>query len=543
MVSNIYQKTIRSAVLSKDKSGNAIIKITFAFNAEDLAKVRTLPNRKYNPNEKFWTTPATPEIVEKLKEWNYILSPELLQLIPPTIVKSVSEYKKLNIPGLQKELFPFQHQGVAFLESKRGRALIADEMGLGKTVQALAYLQLHPEQRPVLIIVPASLKLNWKREAETWMSAPNVEILSGSTPYSISGQIVIINYDIFHYWVDKLRKYPFTTMILDEVHYIKNSQAGRTKAVKKMGKSIAHIMALSGTPIVNRPIEAFNALQLINPTIIPDFWKYTQRYCGAKHNGFGWDFSGATNTQELHEILTGSVMIRRLKKDVLKELPDKIYTYIPIPLTNETVYRAAESDFIKYLKSTKGQEAADRASLAVSFTKGEALRQLAGEGKLEAAINWIEDFLEEDGKLVVFAIHRFVIDALMNKFYNKAVKVDGSVSLTERQRAVDRFQTDPDCRLFVGNVKAAGVGLTLTAASSVAFLELPWTPGDLSQAQDRCHRIGQKSAVNIYYLLVPDSVEERIALILDIKQEILSSVLDGRPAEMDTLLTELIKQY
>jgi SWI/SNF-related matrix-associated actin-dependent regulator 1 of chromatin subfamily A len=245
-------------------------------------------------------------------------------------------------------------------------------------------------------------------------------------------------------------------------------------------------------------------------------------------------------------------MIRRKKEDVLKDLPDKVRSFIPIQLHNEKEYRKAEADFITYIEEVKGKEAAEKASKAETMVSIEGLKQLAVKGKLVEAIEWIENFLESGEKLVVFTVHHFVIDALMAKFSyidkthklaDRVVKVDGSVSMTDRQRAVDTFQNNPNCRLFIGNIKAAGVGITLTASSNVVFLELPWTPGDVTQAEDRCHRIGQKESVNIYYLLATGTIEEEIALLLDKKRKVLDAVTDGIETNQETLLKELIRMY
>ena len=195
------------------------------------------------------------------------------------------------------------------------------------------------------------------------------------------------------------------------------------------------------------------------------------------------------------------------------------------------------------MKGVYGEEAAEKASAAVTLTAIEKLKQLAVQAKLDHALNWIADFLDSDEKLVVFAVHKFVIDAIMERFKNVAVKLDGSVSGTDRQLVVDKFQDDAKTRLFVGNIKAAGIGITLTAASNVAFLEFPWTPGDLSQGEDRCHRIGQKFTVNVYYLLAQNTIEETIALLLDEKRKVLDKVLDGIDTDEGSLLTELIANY
>ncbi len=448
------------------------------------------------------------------------------------------------IPGLKRPLYKFQLEDVLWLEQKDGRALNASEMGLGKTAQALAWLQLHPEKRPAVVVVPASLKLNWAKEARMWLQNPGVQVLHGSKPNTpITGDIIIINYDILNGWFGALQKIKARVLIADEVHFIKNSKAQRTKAVLALGKGVPHIIGLSGTPIVNRPVEAINAIKLVDTTVIGSPWKFKQRYCGAYHNGWGWDFSGATNTEELHEKLVNTIMIRRKKADVLTDLPDKIRSFLPMELDNTREYDKAENDFVEWVRGIKGDKAAERVSNAEQLAKIEALKQLAVKGKLKQAISWIRDFIDTDGKLVVFAVHKFVIDALMKEFGDLAVKVDGSVTGQARQDAVDRFQEDDSCRLFIGNVKAAGVGLTLTAASNVAFLELPWAPGDVSQAEDRCHRIGQKDSVSIYYLLAAGSIEEQIAKLLDKKRKILDKVLDGEETDAGSLLGELMDSY
>lgn len=538
---------VKTATMAVNKYGERVIRIRFPYNVRMIDNVRTLPGRQYHGEDKCWSAPVYNETLDRLIEWGFVLSSELQEFRMKTQIKT-QKIKKLNgIPGLKGgELYPFQKEGVAFIEHNKGRALIADEMGLGKTIQALGWLQLHPEVRPAVIIVPASLKLNWLREIHKWMpvAESKVKVLSGTTTYPLKGvEIVIINYDILADWYPTIRALNPQLLITDECHYYKSNQARRTKVLKVLAKGIPHFIALSGTPIVNRPIEVYNAIRIIEPGLFPDAWKYAQRYCNARYNGFGWDFNGATNTKELHDRLVGSIMIRRLKKDVLKDLPDKVRSYVPMELTNSEEYNRAERNFIAFIRSTKGEEAARKASGAETLTEIETLKQLAVAGKLKPAKDWIQDFIDVDGKLVIFAVHRFVIDDLMKTFGKLAVKIDGSTSQIERQRAVDEFQTNNDVRLFVGNIQAAGIGITLTAASNVVFLELPWTPGALVQAEDRCHRIGQKDSVNIHYLLASGTIEEKIAQLIDHKRRILDSVLDGTVTEQESLITELIKDY
>lgn len=529
-----------------------VLKVTFPFNFEDIDRVKTLIDRRYIASMKCWTCKIDIHNIAKLKAWGFTLSDSVDDIlrrrdasVGGDVEITVNTVKPIKVPGLKKKLFPFQEIGVGFIEEKNGRALIADEMGLGKTVQALAWLQLHPELKPVVIVVPASLKLNWLQEAHKWMTDRKVTILSGKTSYPLStkSDILVINYDVLSSWVDALIKVVPKVLIMDEIHAIKNSTTKRTKAVKKLAKGITHVIGLSGTPIVNRPIEAYNALTIINSAAIPNFKQYTKRFCAAKYNGYGWDFTGASNTDELHKLLVHAFMIRRKKSDVLKDLPDKLKSFVPMELDNQDVYDDAEADFIAYLKATKGKAAADKAAGAEALTKIETLKQLAVQGKMKQVIDWVDNFLDSDQKLVLFGVHKSAIDIIMREFGSLAVKIDGSVSMNERNKAVERFQSDPNIRLFVGNIQAAGVGLTLTTASNVAFMELPWTPGALVQAEDRCHRIGQKDSVTIHYLLAAGTIEEKIALLLDGKRKILDAVLDGEKTSEKSLLSELMKSY
>lgn len=548
------------------------LEIRFDFDWEVLVFIKSLPGRRFRDDQrgKYWTVPFAVESLERLRDagW-FTLCPE-----SQTALKGGKEglgkaALSIKVKGLKKALFPFQEEGVAFLEQRRGRALIADEMGLGKTIQALAYLQLHPELRPAIILCPAHLKLNWMQEARATMSGKlNIQVLFGTdNSQPLTGDIIIINYDILPNkyetvkdpigkkkmkeiertgWVDYLIDLKPKVLIFDEAHYIKSNSAQRTKATKKLSKKIPHVIALSGTPIVNRPIEGFNIVQVIDKAIFPNFMTYAKRYCDAKHNGFGWDYSGAANKEELHLKLTQSVMIRRKKADVLKELPDKIHSFVPMGISNSREYNKAEQAFMDYLTETKGTKAAQAAEKAKHLVKIEALKQLAIKGKMDQAIEWIKDFVDSsngDGKLIVFAVHQKTISRLMDSFKGNAVKVDGGLSAEKRNEAVQAFQNNPAIKLFIGNIQAAGTGLTLTAASSVAFLELPWTPGELVQAEDRAHRIGQKNTVNIYYLLAANTIEEKIAELLDEKKKVLDAILDGKDVEEVQLITELIKSY
>jgi len=527
-------------------SGKQGIKITFGFDRDLVEKVKTLPGRRFH-NEgpsKYWTCPLSIDAAEALREWGFELDEGLQDFLQQSKVSVEEQSEDIEIPGLQEELYPFQRQGVAFLEARNGRALLADQMGLGKTAQALAWLQLRQDVRPAIIVCPASLKLNWQKEAYKWMNAPNTQILSGTKASEpIIGEILIINYAILSNWLEALQAVSPEALILDEAHFIKNAQAKRTKATKRLAKGVPHVLALTGTPIVNRPIEGYNALKLVDETVVPSFWTYAKKFCAAYHDGFGWNFKGASNTQELSEKLNSTVMLRRRKEDVLKDLPPKSYAYTPFDISNRKQYDRASRDFVQWLAEQGHRDKAERASNAETLARIEGLKQLAVKGKLEQAKEWVENFLDSNGKLVLFATHKEVIDALMQTFGDRAVKVDGSISGPDREAAKDRFQNDDSFRLFVGNIQAAGTGLTLTAACDVAFLELPWSPSDLDQAADRCHRIGQEDSVTVWYLLASGTIEEEIAELIDYKRQVVDAVIDGQETDQSSMLTELIGKY
>ena len=527
----------------QDENGNHLIKITWSpYNLEILEKIHSLPGRKWHGEETCWSAPIYEDSLKLLLSWGFQLDWRLQDFLE-NIKKDAEKTVSSGLAGLNGTLRPFQIKGVSFIESQKGRVLLGDEMGLGKSIQTIAWMHLHKDLKPFIVVCPATLKLDWKQKIEEWIPTAKTEVLSGSNYHKPSGDFIIINYDILQGWLNYLLALHPKVLVLDEIHYAKSNKAQRTKAVKKLCKKITHIIALSGTPLINRPIEGFNAFNLIDPVLFPDYWMFVQRYCNAKRTGFGWDFSGASNTQELHEKLINSFMIRRLKKDVLPELPDKIRSFVPIELDNAKEYEKAEKDFVSYVQSIKDDEAAERASKAQALASIEGLKQLAAKGKLNGMIDWIQDFLDVEEKLVVFVNHHFVSDALMKVFDKIAVKLDGTTSQANRQKAIDAFQTKPEIKLFIGNIQAAGLGITLTASSNVAFTELPWTPGAVVQAEDRCHRIGKKDSVNIYFLLAIRTIEEKIAKLIDNKRKVLDNVLDGIQTETESLLSELINQY
>lgn len=563
--------SFKTAKLDKKRQ---IIVLRFPMtNSALVEKISSLPNVQAAYER--WEVPVSEGVIRKLKSWGFILSISLQTWKDDMFQQSLKVPKYIEEDkGLK--LYDYQKEGVAFIDSKQGRALIADEMGLGKTIQALSWLRVHPEIRPALIVCPSSVKINWSREAKKWIKDAKVKILHGQTPTTIKGNIIIINYEILSYWKQALQAYNFQALIIDEAHYTKNPQAQRTKAIKSLNKGIPNLVALTGTPIENKPIEIYNIVQAINPSIFPNYYSYLYRFCGAKRNQYGGiDTTGSSNEKELNRILKNTIMIRRKKSEVLKELPPKITVQVPLEITNQQAYNKAEQEFIRYVKEKYGnvrqvedelkafakkhkidvdddaseQELKELADLKIEKVSNapvlaqiESLKQLAIEGKLKEIINWIETFLESGEKLVVFAIHRKVINEI-TKAFPQALKIDGSVSLKNRQIAIDKFQNNSEAKLLVANIKAGGVGITLTAASNIAVIQFPWSPMVLNQAVDRVHRITQLHQVTTWMLIGENTIEERILKILSEKENIISQVLDGEEFTDKSVFMELIESY
>ena len=467
---------------------------------------------------------------------------------PSTPPELPQNHIELEHFGNGKEMMPFQKIGLEFLESAGGNAMIADQMGTGKTCQSLALLALHPDWRPAVVVCPASLKLNWEREIEMWLeTGDTIEIIKNGKPYPLTGDvgIIIINYDILKKWLPELKRIKPQILILDESHSVKNPKVARSIAAKELASTVPHKILLTGTPVLGRPGELRNQLEIIDPATYHkgNWFSWHLRFTGAHKVVIGrepdptnpgkwrdktaWDFSGASNLDKLAESLKG-IMIRRTKADVLPELPAKRRQTLLVSIDNRREYDHAEKDFLSWIKEQKGHAAAERASSVEQLSMVEALRQIAIQSKMKQAIEWICDFLETGEKLVVFATHRATIDTLMTEFSKGAVRLDGGMCAEEKQLSVDRFQGDDETRLFIGNVKAAGVGIPLFAASNVLFLELDWTPTMHEQCEDRLHRIGQKKAVNCYYMIASGTIDEKIMNMLEAKGGITSASIGDK---------------
>lgn len=446
---------------------------------------------------------------------------------------------------LAQPLFPFQRAGVAYAIKQR-RVIIGDEMGLGKTPQGIAVaVQAVNEKHKVLVVVPPSLRTNWVRSFKQFAPWLSVAVVKGSRVGAIpKADVVIIGDSNVDLWSLKLAG-KFGALIVDEAHRAKNAKSGRTKGIAYIAKSIpteGYVVLLSGTIIVNRPSELVAPLSIID-RLDRGFGgrnAFLFRYCDPIHNGWGYVYNGASNTTELNDKLRGICYVRRNKSDVLKELPAKRRAQVAVEITEDDLatYRHAENDFRDFVIANGGAEAWQKASKAEVITRLNALRKLLGIAKIPYVVEHVEELVAQGEKVIVFAHHRDVIAGLASALSKHGVvKVAGGLTDEQKQEAVDAFQQG-DAKVFIGQFTSAGVGLTLTASSHVVFAEVPWTPAEAVQSEDRAHRIGQDNAVVAWWLLAVDdtseipTVDDRMWALLNSKHETVSAVLTGHGEDM-----------
>lgn len=566
--------------VSAPKDGGFVVALA-EYDPDIVAEIKAIPGRRFDGATKVWSLPASLEVLEPLVRLIASHDLDYSDVVVERVQEVAGEHEEkveaskaadadLQVEGLGGELRPFQRAGVAYALRTR-RTFLADQMGLGKTVQALATLEASGAF-PALVVCPASLKLNWQREAERWLPGRSVEVLSGKNA-SGEADITIINYDVLGKHVEALGSRNFGALILDESHYTKNQKAKRTKHCRELAKDVPVRLLLSGTPLTNRPQELISQLAILERLEdLGGFWPFAKRYCAATKDRFGWDMSGASNLAELNEKLRATCYVRRNKDEVLTELPAKQRAVVPVSLDNRSEYRKAERDVVRYLGEAAANDqrriaeavaeyeaehgekpdaaarqrivsrvrttAEAQAERAEQLVRIEALKSTAARGKLEGASRWVEDFLESGEKLVVFGWHKEIVEALADRF--EAPRISGDTSTEARQEAVDHFQEDDSCRLLICNIKAGGVGITLTAASNVAFLEQGWTPAEHEQAEDRTHRIGQEASVTCWYLLAEDTIDEEIYRLVEQKRGVVDAATEGSGETADTsVLTEI----
>ena len=440
---------------------------------------------------------------------------------------------------------PLEHQKIA-IEKLAGskRFILADDMGLGKTTSTII-AALETGSKKVLIVCPASLKINWQREIENYSDRP-VFIAEGKK-FSTEHDFVIINYDILKNFHDSdpkkrdeslLLQSGFDLVILDEAHMISNVQAQRTKIINSFAKKVDKVWLLTGTPMTSRPMNYYNLLNLIESPVAQNWKAYAIRYCQGFQFTAGkrkvWNVMGASNLEELRD-RTSKQILRRLKEEVL-DLPDKIITPVYLRLKSKE-YEDLMGEYYDWYDKNPDESS----SLTVQFSKLMKVRKVIANEKTKQTIEFVENILEQGKKVIIFTNFTDTLQTIYQHFGKQSVYLDGSCSNAVRQQAVDSFQNDDKTRVFVGNLKAAGVGLTLTAAEVVIMNDLSFVPAEHAQAEDRAYRYGQKSNVLVYYPLFENTIEGAIYDILNRKKQIIRTVMgDEQPENTGDIVEEIL---
>lgn len=439
-------------------------------------------------------------------------------------------------PNSNLNYLPYQRAGIYFMSKLAPRALCAYEPGLGKTVVSSGLINECQDVRKVLVVVPASLRFNWKQELEKWV-------------FRQLDRLEIVSYDSV--WREKnfndLLSESWDLIVFDEAHYLKEQTSKRSQACLALSKKTKRLVALTGTPIKNRIKDLYNIVQIINPKLFPDFNSFGLRYCSGFLQEISifdpkskkrkikkvWNFNGASHVEELQDILRSTIMLRLTKEEALPQLPRKIRQIIEIPADFKSI--KDENKLWREVCSEIGYEEAVKSledSAGVAFDKMAKVRKQVSLDKSEVVVKYMQDLLESVDKVVLFAHHRDVVTKLFEGLqdYNP-VKFVGGMSDNDKAKAVNSFMNDENCRVFIGNINAAGVGLTLTAASTVVFAEASYVPSDLQQCEDRCCRIGAKtSSVLVQYIVLQNSIDaemlKKVAKKVEIADRLLEEGLD-----------------
>lgn len=539
--------------------------ISFEYDRDLVQRVREIPTARYDRKEQVWfvANSAKEDVVDFAEETSAVLD-EALEVSFADFSERRRKYamslatdSDLVLPTLVGTLKGFQKAGIRFaLDSlgfveRAGRwervsdrvkhgVFIGDEQGLGKTVQALGVLEA-ADAYPAVVVAPAAVRLNWQREIRRWLPHRSVEVAYGVEPAEVSSEIVIVGWDALHGWAESL---PVHAAVFDEVHYAKSARTRRTQAALELSRRAIEAggfaVALSGTPLLNRPDELKSQLQIIGRL---------EEFGGSR----GFDAAyGKTKDADLAGLgrrMRETCFVRRLKRDVMAELGEKEFSSLVVPGDERVMreYRLAEAGLRRELGEelaranamAKGANSVERRAAGMRefrrnaqthLVRLEQLRQLAAKAKRAAVTEWIEDFAECEKKLVVFGWHRNDVDWVADTFAD-GLKIQGGMGDADKQAAVDRFQTSDDARVISCSIKAAGVGITLTAASDVLFIEQGWNPADMDQAADRCHRIGQKDSVTVYTMLCEGTIDERIANLIARKREVVNAVMEGKDVD------------
>ena len=533
--------------------------LSFKYRTSIVDRVRQIPGRRFDGAKKVWIVPARSRVdlermiyqIRQFENINWVNGTEKKE---EDIAYDIPELPDLTVPhNLKIQPYPYQLKGIARgLQLKR--FMNCDEPGLGKTLQSIATINL-ADAFPCLVVCPSSLKINWQREWEKFTDKKAMvltdKVRDTWTFFYQTGmhQVFIVNYEsLKKYFVQRIKKAEgwtlrdvefrnsinlFKSVIIDESHRCKSASTQQAKFCKGICTGKEWVIELTGTPVVNRPKDLIPQLAILNR--MDDFGGYkpfVNRYCSGQRE--------ASNLKELNFNLWKYCMFRREKSLVLTDLPDKIRQVNTCEITNRKEYMDAERDLIMYLQKYKDadDEKIEKALRGEVMVRINILRQISARGKVRDVIEFVKDFRENGKKIILFCSLHEVVDQL-KRYFPTAVSVTGRDSQDEKQRAVDAFQNNPKADIIICSIKAAGVGLTLTASSNVAFVEFPWTYADCCQCEDRAHRIGQKDSVTCYYFLGRRTIDEKVYRIIQEKKNIANAVT-GSTEDIEENIVDMV---
>lgn len=483
---------------------------------------------------------------------------EDLYFEPINVEVDFEKYNKI-LTKQKKKLYKHQEEGIKFLLSRNG-CILADDMGLGKSIQSII-AALESGAKNILVVCPSSAKINWEREINTFC---NDTIIIDGKKWG-QAKFTIINYDIlknFHTLIDPREKSDpekvinrelvnakFDLCILDEAHYLKNNKSIRGEIMVELcvRHKIQKVWLLTGTPVANRPMDYFNLLKIIKSPIAENWKHFAIRYCDGRKffrtlkNGQKrqiWLTDGATNLDEL-AVKTKNILLRRLKTDVL-DMPDKVIspTYHKLSTKGWAQYNALWDEYLE-----KRRLEGKRGALQKDLVELGLLRKFVAMEAIPETIEMVENAIEMGRKVIIFTSFTEELDALVDHFGKLCVKHNGPMSAKDKQKSVDAFQTKDKIKVFIGNIKSAGVAITLTEATVVVFNSFDWVPGSNEQAEDRAFRIGQKNDVNVYYQLFEDTISIRMWDMLQNKKDVISTIMGDKEyteEELTALMADLL---
>ncbi|KAG7464161.1 hypothetical protein MATL_G00184420 [Megalops atlanticus] len=509
--------------------------VDLGYHADVIAAFKQMPSKNYDMKSRKWDFLL--EDYKKLMDMLLELPLVEVEPLPRAVVQAFSsQFERSQAtpsdvpeadlsaidPVLTCSLMPFQRDGVNFAVSRQGRLLLADDMGLGKTVQAICIAAFYREEWPLLVVTPSSVRFTWAEAFRRWLPSvrpDSINVVVTGKDQLRSGLVNIISYDLLSKMEKQQSSGPFGVLIMDESHFLKNMKTARCKAALPLLKAARRVILLSGTPAMSRPAELYAQILAVRPAFFPRFHEFGARYCDAKQLAWGWDYSGSSNLLELRLLLEESLMLRRLKSDVLSQLPAKQRKVVTVTTDGITARaKAALAAAAKDLARGRRNKMEEKQALLVFFNH-------TAEAKIRAIKEYIMELLEcGREKFLLFAHHKLVLDAVTAELQEKGIghiRIDGATPSAERQALCSRFQLSEKSCVAVLSITAANMGLTLHSARLVVFAELFWNPGVLIQAEDRVHRIGQTSNVDIHYLVAKGTADDYLWPLIQEKMNVL----------------------